>query len=175
MIRVPAAEISMGSTLAEIEAAAAMCASEPLGHRCTMQAFFNERPSHRVSVPSFLIDRTEVTWGEYARCVAVGVCRRPGFHEGTRRFERNDYPVTFVDWDDARRYCAFRGARLPREVEFERAARGPTGRTFPWGWIYNSRLSNHGRLGYFEGDPDDGYAELAPVGSFPQGDRKSVV
>ena len=46
-------------------------------------------------------------------------------------FER--HPVNEVTWNGAREYCAWRGARLPTEAEWEAAARGLEGRRFPWG------------------------------------------
>ena len=44
-----------------------------------------------------------------------------------------DHPVTEATWYGARAFCAWRGARLPREVEWEAAARGREARTYPWG------------------------------------------
>jgi len=45
----------------------------------------------------------------------------------------DDHPVTETTWAGALAYCRWRGARLPTEVEWEAAARGVEGRTFPWG------------------------------------------
>jgi formylglycine-generating enzyme required for sulfatase activity len=47
--------------------------------------------------------------------------------------------------------------------------RGLSGRRYPWGNLYNSRVSNHGRLGIDWSDARDGFAELAPVGAFAAG------
>lgn len=169
MIRVSGGKFMMGSHESDVLEAAASCRLEPLGHSCREGTFANELPRHQVHLEPYYLDRTEVTVAAYRRCVELGRCEPPRYAEGARRFERDDFPVTLVSWSDARTYCAFRGARLPTEAEFERAARGSTGRTFPWGNLYNSHAANHGRLGIDRTDASDGYAELAPVGSFPAG------
>ncbi|HYO96990.1 MAG TPA: SUMF1/EgtB/PvdO family nonheme iron enzyme [Polyangiaceae bacterium] len=169
MVRIPAGEFIMGSTPEEALAAVARCASEPLGHRCNEQTFANELPRRRMTLPDFWMDRTEVSVREYRRCVAHGSCSRPAFAAGGRRFDRDELPVTLVSWEEAAAFCRFRSARLPTEAEWERAARGRNGRTYPWGNLYNSRVHNHGRLGLLPEDGSDGFGELAPAGVFPGG------
>jgi formylglycine-generating enzyme required for sulfatase activity len=89
-------------------------------------------------------------------------------------------PITSVTWGEAAAYCAWRGARLPSEAEWERAARGTQGRVWPWGNEPRTDADNHGRFtraADLEGsivalvrpDERDGFALLAPVGSFPHG------
>jgi formylglycine-generating enzyme required for sulfatase activity len=161
--------IQLGSTDEEVLAALLRCKREPLGERCDETTFTGESPPHYEKVAGFWMARTETTVAEYARCVAVGRCQPPAFQGGARRFERARYPVTLVSVDEAERFCAFRGGRLPTEAEFERAARGAARRTYPWGQNYSRHLANHGRLGVDPSDASDGFAELAPVGSFPGG------
>jgi formylglycine-generating enzyme required for sulfatase activity len=100
----------------------------------------DEHPAHRVTLAAFYLDRTEVTNAAYAECVAARACARNDTHVASRmhagndaEFGRPEQPVVGVTWDDAHAYCAFRGKRLPREAEFERAVRGDDGRRYPWG------------------------------------------
>jgi len=159
----------MGSSEVEVLAALVSCRREPLPSRCDEGTFENETPPHREQVAGFWMARTEVTVAEYARCVAAGRCGPADFQGGGGRFQRPTFPVTLVTFDDARHYCAFRGGRLPTEAEFERAARGAARRQYPWGKTFNGSLANHGRLGVDPTDVGDGFAELAAVGSFPDG------
>lgn len=96
----------------------------------------DERPAHTVTVASFYLDRTEVTQAAYEACVAAGSCK-PADPKALDTFQglfRGPHkPVVGVSWFDARDYCAWKGKRLPREAEFERAVRGDDGRRFPWG------------------------------------------
>lgn len=169
MVPIRAGQFVFGSTPEEVLDAAASCAAELLGHRCNEKTFSNELGRRTVSHGSFQIDRTEVTVREYERCVVTGQCLRPAYAAGGLRFSRPEYPVTFVSFQDAENYCRFRSARLPSEMEFERAARGRSGRIFPWGQLFNTRVANHGRYALTPNDASDGFAELAPVGSFPAG------
>jgi formylglycine-generating enzyme required for sulfatase activity len=125
------------------------------------QGLADERPVHRVALREFWIDRHEVTNAEFAAFleasrVPAGDAR---LRENTRAPERRTWvalddaesriseaqgrfavepgyerhPVNEVTWSGARAYCSRRGARLPTEAEWEAAARGREGRSFPWG------------------------------------------
>jgi serine/threonine protein kinase len=90
-------------------------------------------PAHQDSVAAFHIDKHEVTVGEYDEFVKAG--RVPAAPWGATMPSPN-LPVTRVGWSEAMSYCAWRhpdGGRLPREVEWEAAARGPSGFAYPWG------------------------------------------
>ncbi len=161
--------LDLGSSEEEVLSALLRCQREPRSELCDEATFASEVPLHREKVAGFWMSRTEVTVADYARCRARGRCAPAGYEGGAQRFERSTLPVTLVSYDDARNYCAFRSGRLPTEAEFERAARGAARRTYPWGKSFNASLVNHGRLGVDPTDPSDGFAELAPVGSFPGG------
>jgi len=95
----------------------------------------NERPSHVETIAPFWIDKTEVTVQAYRDCVERGACRPPARSSATCTYEMADplLPISCVHWTDAEAYCRGAGKRLPREVEWEFAARGTTKNRFPWG------------------------------------------
>lgn len=124
----------------------------------------DEHPAHRVTLRAFTIDRLEVTNADYRRCVTAGVCRAP------RRFgpevERPRQPVVGVAWDDAERYCAWTGGRLPTEAEWEKAARGTDARRFPWGDAPEPDLEHAVFASLLRGPGEVG---ARPVGASPYG------
>jgi formylglycine-generating enzyme required for sulfatase activity len=83
-------------------------------------------------VGTFLIDRFEVTNAQYAAFVtATG--HAPAAFADDGEFNKADQPVTGVTWQDASDYCAWAGKRLPKETEWEKAARGLNVQEYPWG------------------------------------------
>lgn len=88
-----------------------------------------DRPLRSVYVPSFYIDRTEVTNRDFARF-------RPdhAFLKG-----EEDLPATNVTYDEAAAYAKWAGKRLPTDEEWEKAARGTDGRRYPWGNAWNPK------------------------------------
>jgi formylglycine-generating enzyme required for sulfatase activity len=162
----------MGSEVQEVAAAQALCRTEPVGLECEPTLFADEMVAHDVQLKDFWIDPTEVTNRSFRRCVAAGACSQPRNAGVDAWTSGDDEPVTLVSWYDADRYCRWVGAALPTEAQWERAARGWSGRTFPWGDVYNGKLVNHGRLAVADADQldgSDGFLELAPVASYSQG------
>ena len=136
----------------------------------------DERPTYVVYTDSFYIDRFEVTNADYSRFVRDTGHRPPDhwpddwsdhlpvhFKEGGASEGKENHPVVYVDWSDANAYCAWAGKRLPREVEWEKAARGTDGRVYPWGSDWDLEKSNNPYKGA------DGAEGTMPVGSFEEG------
>jgi formylglycine-generating enzyme required for sulfatase activity len=126
---------------------------------------FDEQPQRVIYLDPYYIDKYEVTNADYNRFTRM--LKRPApvvpvFEDNVNLLKGDMQPVVGVMWLDAVAYCKWASKRLPTEAEWEKAARGEDGRTWPWGNTFNPKLAN-GR------GEEDGFKYSAPVGSFEKG------
>lgn len=130
----------------------------------------DELPQRTLNLKGFFIDRFEVTALKYRDFLEATGRTPPGdprfpeiypwAREGGVPKEFENHPVIYVSWGDAEAFCGWAGKRLPTEAEWEKAARGPDGRIWPWGNIFDARKANVQE--FHSGG-------TLPVGSFPKG------
>ena len=141
MVLVPAGEFTMGSDEGDDD----------------------EQPVHRVVLDHFYLDTFEVTNGRFAKFVAAIQSEPPwGFADQMTPVVDAERPVRWVNWLEATGYCLWAGKRLPTEAEWEKAARGPDGRPYPWG--NEPPTPAHAVFGLKEGDET-----VASIGNRHQG------
>ena len=134
MVYVPAGEFLMGNTDNDRDAESV------------------EKPQHWVYLDAFWIDKFEVTNTRYAMCLNTGKCSSPHRTDSKTRpayfgfAQYNNYPIIWVNWEQAKTYCEWAGKRLPTEAEWEKAASWDEGkkekRIYPWGNTFDKNILN---------------------------------
>lgn len=143
-VTIPAGEFSMGSDKQK-----------------DSQARDNELPQHQVYLPEYRIARVPVTNAQYKLFVEATGHRPPKhWQNGAIPQGKESHPVVTVTWHDAQVFCRWAGVRLPTEAEWEKAARGPDGRIWPWG--NEEPTEERCNFAWKVGD-------TTPVGTYPKG------
>ncbi len=128
-----------------------------------------------IQIDEFWIDKAPVTNAEYKRFLEarpeypvpysdLDEAQAFNWDRKTRSFPQGmaSQPVVLVTFMDVQSYAKWAGKRLPTEEEWEKAARGTDGRTYPWGRILQNSVCN---------TLESGIGHTTPVGSFsPAGD-----
>jgi formylglycine-generating enzyme required for sulfatase activity len=160
LVVIPGGTFLMGTPVSELSGLAKRYGG-------TRESYREESPQHSVALAPFAIARTPVTNALYAAFVSATGARPPLSWRGPDPAPgRRDHPVVDVSWEDATALCTWlhattgRPYRLPSEAEWERAARGTDGRTFPWGDSFDPARANTREAGLFG---------TAPVGATPAG------
>lgn len=125
------------------------------------QAIDVETPQHQLTLPAYSITRMLVTNAQY-KLFVDSTKHTPPQHWNNGRIPagKENHPVVYVSWRDAQAFCRWAGVRLPTEAEWEKAARGPDKRIWPWG-----NESPTDRRCNFNGNVGD----TTPVGRYPDG------
>lgn len=120
-----------------------------------------ERPQRTIYLDAFWIDRNEVTvraWQRFRKETG----HRPAKYRADPRRTHPELPAVGMSWDGAAAYCKWAGKRLPTESEWEKAARGPDGRIYPWGDAFDPAKVAAGGKG-------PGLVGRRPAGASPYG------
>ena len=132
---------------------------------------FHDHPMH---VKSFWIDKYPVTNAQFKKFLDTTHYHPQDDLNFLRDWKGGSYPsgwdnkpVTWVSLEDARVYAAWAGRRLPHEWEWQYAAQGADGRTYPWGNTWNADAVPTGDKGRTMRGPDA--VDAHPQGASPFG------
>jgi formylglycine-generating enzyme required for sulfatase activity len=150
MVYVPGGEFIMGLSKERVTQIVAQFKLPPV----MVDIWFGmSKPEEHVLLNPFYMDLHPVTNAQYKKFVDATHHAPPPSPDWTASAVKpgcQDKPVTEVDWSDATAYAKWAGKRLPREAEWEKAARGIDGRLFPWGNDWDPNL-----CGAYETDTAD--------------------
>ncbi len=157
MVLIPAGPFKFGTNKTDDEA-------EALSLGIPKPWYVDEGPEQTVFLKSFYIDRFETTNKRFKAFVDDAYSEIPpkGWKGVDYPEAKGDYPVTGVTWYDAANFCQWAGKQLPTEKQWAKAARGKSGREYPWGNEFQTGFAN---LPNKAGSK----TALMPVGSFPKG------
>ena len=125
-----------------------------------------------LTLPEYSIDKYEVVQKDYRECVDAGICRAPVKNRSGWRFdywgnsEYDNYPVLYVDYYEAQKYCLWRGKRLPTEHEWVKAANGGEKKWYPWGDDDPDSENRYGNIFYSLNETTS--YDTAEVGTYPK-------
>ncbi len=149
MIAIPAGPVTIGTD----DPAAEESFDEP------------ESPSWTTNLPAFMIEKYEVTNRQYGLCVDFGDCTPPAGSADLTDKAKQDHPVVWVSVVQAAAYCEWIGRRLPTELEWERAARGPASNDRLWPWGEDPITADRANIFTADYEP----VGTVPVTSYPAG------
>lgn len=132
--------------------------------------FVPEEFSHTVFLDAFRIDKYEVTYRRYQKCVDAGGCEPPDvggmFNYGWPGID--SLAVNGITWFKAKAFCEWEGKRLPTEAEWEKAAKGTEQLLYPWG--FEEPTCEYAVMDtMYAGNLGCGTGNVMPVGTKPMG------
>jgi len=113
------------------------CFTQGKGGRLNVVARYS--PERKVCLQGFMMDKFEVSAGQYRECIKAGACQKLVKKRLFRKAKDMTFsllshePVQWTLWSDAKAFCRWVGKRLPTETEWEYAARGNSPQEYPWG------------------------------------------
>jgi formylglycine-generating enzyme required for sulfatase activity len=170
MVTIPAGEFEFQVRGIEIEG------SNEIGVDVQYPWEDSPRRNHRHTLPikSFHIDRYPVSNADFKKFVDATSYRPKDDHNFLRDWKNGTYPagwankpVTWISLEDARAYAAWAGKRLPHEWEWQYAAQGTDGRTYPWGSTWDPEAAPTPEKGRDLPGPDN--VDAHPKGASPFG------